>query len=302
MARKTAEPPELTDLETALRAFAFPSAITQSGEHIRKLHWYTACRLVIEGGFDPAAVLPRPPLVVEKRGKRYLLHHDPGAARGGERVVLGGLKTKNIDVTVALQGIGPVLAVSLKGTHNAFRNLTNRMEEAAGDCTNLHLSYPALVYGFWNLIRANEEEDEAPDTHFQLGDDGRYRSNDWAITAGGSLAEGVARYAHALERLSGREDLRDHPSSYEACAITLVKCRGGRSHCRVHSVYPVVDDVLEFNRMFRDLYGSYDLRYVFQAPALARRTARHRWDPASPVLVDTVLSSPAFREMTPRLS
>ena len=44
--------------------------------------------------------------------------------------MLGGLKTKDVDVVVSKPGIGPCVAVSIKGTLNAFRNLTNRMEEA----------------------------------------------------------------------------------------------------------------------------------------------------------------------------
>ena len=46
---KKPEPPVLVDIGTALKRFAFPSASVQSSEHIRRLHWYTACRLVIEG-------------------------------------------------------------------------------------------------------------------------------------------------------------------------------------------------------------------------------------------------------------
>src|SRR5579863_1344341 len=33
----------------------------------------------------------------------------------------------------------------------------NRMEEAAGDCTNIHLAYQGLVYAFWHIFRANVE-------------------------------------------------------------------------------------------------------------------------------------------------
>jgi hypothetical protein len=58
------------------------------------------------------------------------------------------MKSKNIDVVTSMRGIGPVLAISCKGTVGAHRNLTNRMEEAIGDCTNIHAAYPALVYGF----------------------------------------------------------------------------------------------------------------------------------------------------------
>jgi hypothetical protein len=300
MARnRKAEPPVLTDLTAALRGFAFPSRIVQSSDHIRRLHWYTACRLVLEGGFDPDDVVPRPPIVVETRGRSKYLHHDPSSARTGERVVLGGLKTKNIDVTVAIRGIGPVVAVSLKGSHNAFRNLTNRMEEAAGDCTNLHMSYPALVYGFWHVLRANEENDPEPSAHFALTD-GRYETGDVALLADGRLSEGVERYAHALERLSDREDLRDHPSKYEACALTLVSSRGGPTMCGVYASFPLRESILDYNRMFARLYRIYDERYVFQAPALRTITARNIWNPESPLLADTVATGGAFSEFIAR--
>src|ERR1035438_9159399 len=48
----------------ALREFAEFSGLTQSALHIKPLHWYIACRLVIEGGFLPSDITPRPPLVV----------------------------------------------------------------------------------------------------------------------------------------------------------------------------------------------------------------------------------------------
>jgi hypothetical protein len=31
------------------------------------------------------------------------------------------------------------------------------MEEAVGDCTNLHITYPALVYAYLTVLRANQE-------------------------------------------------------------------------------------------------------------------------------------------------
>lgn len=199
---------------------------------------------------------------------------------------------------LAVPEIGPVLAVSLKGTLNAIRNLTNRMEEAAGDCTNIHLAYPTLVYGFWHVIRANEEEDPSPRAPFPLHGD-RYRTADLAILQGGRVSEGVRRYAHALERLSDREDLRDHPSRYEACGLTLVRCRGGPSKCGAYLDFPTRRQ-LDFNRMFRRLYDIYDRRFVYQAPAIKARTSRKLWERGSPVLHDTVFGGGAFVEMTPR--
>ena len=289
---------ELTALRRAFERFAFPVAKTQTSQHIKPLHWYVACRLVIEGGFNPEDIKPHPPFVVEKN---RFLHHQPEKADGQERTLLGGLRTKGIDVTVSLDGIGPVPAISLKGTHNAFRNLTNRMEEAAGDCTNLHMSYPALVYGFWHVLRANEEEDQDPVAHFELAENGRYKPADVAITADQEPAPALKRLALALERLSDRDDLRDHPSRYEACGLTLVGVRKD-NRGTVHPSFPDPGELLDFNRMFRRLYHLYVQRYVYQAPSLASHTRRVEWSPESPILEHTLLDNPVFSEMQPRVA
>ena len=113
----------------AFRRFATHSGGVQSARHIKPLHWYIACRLVLEGGFPPDDIMPRPPFSVVTRGRRRAyLSYDPVLAGSGERIVLGGLKTKNVDVVVTKNGIGPVMAISCKGVTKAFRNLTNRME------------------------------------------------------------------------------------------------------------------------------------------------------------------------------
>jgi hypothetical protein len=56
---------------------------------------------------------------------------------------------------VSMRGIGPPLSISCNAAVGADRNLTNRTEEAIGDCTNIHAAYPASVYGFVSLIKAN---------------------------------------------------------------------------------------------------------------------------------------------------
>lgn len=66
-----------------------------------------------------------------KTGNSYRLISRPDLATSTEATVFGGMKSKNIDVVVSMRGIGPVLAVSCKGTVGAYRNLTNRMEEAS---------------------------------------------------------------------------------------------------------------------------------------------------------------------------
>jgi len=280
------EPPKWVTLKEALTTFVTAAEGTQGQRHIKALHWYVACRLVIEGGFKPDEIVPRPPFTVQKAKGRCLLLHDPSAAVQGERTILGGLKTKSIDVVVAINGIGPCVAVSLKGTLNAFRNLTNRMEEAAGDCTNLHISYPALVYAFWNVIRANREgplPHDAPS--FLKPRDGCCRAEDVAIRHDGHPSNQIARYHFALEGLTGRSSVRQEPSLYEAVGLTLVAVDPS-SLGDVLQSYPGPDSPLLLERMFQTIYDQYDLRYVYQARALAPKTRRVEWAPDSPALVD----------------
>jgi hypothetical protein len=149
----------------AFRSFATHKGGVQSAQHIKPLHWYIATRLVLEGGFDPKFIKPRPPFETApkggKKGKRTILMFKPEVADWKEQVILGGLKTKNVDVVVTNPELGPVLAISCKGVTKAFRNLTNRMEDTIGECTNLHITYPALVLGYLVLLRANRTVQDA---------------------------------------------------------------------------------------------------------------------------------------------
>ena len=56
-----------TNEAQALAAFAEFIGKTQSASHIKPLHWYVACRLVLEGGFSPDDITPRPPFRVQRR-------------------------------------------------------------------------------------------------------------------------------------------------------------------------------------------------------------------------------------------
>lgn len=245
----------------------------QSQNHIKSLHWHIALRLVVEGGFFPDDITPRPPLRVETVGtgskRRFHLIHDPSAAIAGEQTILGGLKTKAVDVVVSKKDVGPCLAISVKGTMNAFRNLTNRMEEAAGDCTNLHISYPALVYGFLHVMKANFEGNVE-------------KRNDIAVYASGEVAEEIRRYHDAMVGLSGRLLMRDDVSRYEAVAIALINTDAPQRGELISS-YPPPASPLAFERFFRKLYDIYDLRFVYAAPALRAKTLRCEWtaDPAT---------------------
>ncbi len=55
------------DQTSALRTFATYAGQTQSQAHIKPLHWYVACRLVVEGGFLPEEITPRPPFRAQRR-------------------------------------------------------------------------------------------------------------------------------------------------------------------------------------------------------------------------------------------
>ena len=169
-----------------------------------------------------------------------MLVHDPGLGRGGERTVYGGLKTKEVDVVVTKEGIGPVLAVSCKGSIGAFRNLTNRMEEAVGDCTNLHIAYPSLVYGFLVVMRANRTEEvglvpEQPESE-QEQPSRPVANNDVAIDQHGRPVALLRRFHSALREMVDRRGIRNDVSRYEAIALTLASTRpehAGRDRGRV---------------------------------------------------------------------
>jgi hypothetical protein len=270
---------------------------TQSARHIKPLHWYIACRLVLEGGFNPDDITPHPPFEVTRRG---LISFNPVAGGFGEEVVLGGLKTKNVDVVVTKQKIGPVLAISCKGATKAFRNLTNRMEDTIGECTNLHITYPAMVMGFFVLLRANRTIEDAleapdidPDVDLTTNEDeiatgeaptvpsAQIAANDIAIRSSGEPVEEIRRFHAALSELTGRRGIRDEISRYEAISLILVEPKGEQAGT-ILPAFPSAESPVFWNRFFATLYQQYDERFVFGAPLLASRTRRRTWLRESP--------------------
>lgn len=175
-----------------------------------------------------------------------------------------------MDVVVSTPELGPCLAVSVKGSVNAFRNLTNRMEEAAGDCTNLHIAYPALVCGFLHLIKANHESPGC-------------KRNDIAVYRDGKISEGIMRYHDSMSRLTGRADIRNHASRYEAVALAMVDTQAP-NRGEFFRAYPPPESLLSFARFLPTLYQAYDLRFVYAAPALKAKTRRLEWAADSPAL------------------
>lgn len=260
------EEPVLGMRETLAEFATAPS--TQAQAHIRPVHAWVAARPAFEGGFPPEEIMLRPPLRTERRRGRFLLALDEEAASTRELTILGGLKSKTVDVAVCKEGVGPVLCVSVKGTCNAFRNLTNRMEEAVGDCTNVHLMYPGVVFGFLRLLRGNCED--------QPGCSG----DDVCVTATGEPVVPVARYHHLLVDLAGRKFIRNAVSSYEAMGLMVIETMAGRAG-EVWASFPPGDSPVHWRGFFERLYQVYDLRYPFRNPSV-RHLHRLAWAPDSP--------------------
>jgi hypothetical protein len=261
--------PPYLHLDAALAQFTAVLE-TQAQRHIKPLHQYIATRLAIEGGFHPDNITPHPPLLVESSGSQRRLSFDEQAQRENEQTVLGGLKTKDIDVVVSKPGIGPVIAVSVKGTGGAFRNLTNRMEEAIGDSTNLHIMYPGLVYGFLHVMKAHREGTPG------LG------PNDIAIGEDGQAVQAIRRYHDVLLGLSGRRFVRDDFTRYEAVSLALVNSHP-KTGGAIFETFPPADSPLSLRGFFDTIYRIYDLRYPYLA-ASVRSLKRLEWREASPAL------------------
>lgn len=257
-------------VRTAYAAFV-GGARTQSAGHIRPLHQYIALRLVIEGGFHPDDVTPHPPLRAVRRRGLHALDYDPSLTTHSEQTVVGGLKSKNVDVVVSTRLFGPAVAVSVKGTTGAFRNLTNRMEEAVGDCTNLHIMYPGLCYGFYCIIKANRASSEAS-----------LPMNDVCLGSDGSPVQSVRRYHDALASLAGREFVRDDPSRYEAVAFSLIDPDAPRAG-EVVPGYPPPESPLLAAGFFARLYRIYDMRFPYMTNG-AHGSQRIEWHDESPAL------------------
>ena len=122
---------EWIDQREAFKRFATHIGGTQRAKHIKHLlHWYIASRLVLEGGFDPEMITPRPPFVATRRKSKNKivksLIYEPRVAEGGEKVILGGLKTKSVDVVVTKNDLGPVIAISCKGVTEGISEYLNR--------------------------------------------------------------------------------------------------------------------------------------------------------------------------------
>ncbi len=122
------------------------------------------------------------------------------------------------------------------------------MEEAIGDCTNLHISYPNLVYGFLHIMKANLAGPAVA-------------SNDVAITAEGKVSASIRRYHDAMAELTGVEASATitHVTSSRAA---LVRPNGDAIGELLPS-FPAEDNPPLFALIFESLYRIYDHRFVY---------------------------------------
>ncbi len=225
---------------------------TQSSEHIKPINAYCAARLVLEGGIPPEWISPRPPLSGKKINNAvHNIEYSSAVENESEREVLGGIRYKKLDVTAVVNGLGPAMGVSTKSTGNAFRNLTNRMEEAIGECTNIHLMYPGFVFGFLHLIKFSKVSESGSIQDASFGEDDQ------------PLAS-LTRYHDVLAALSGRALITDPGSRYESVALIVYRCRNGKSE--IWPNYPLPDSPVHFSKFFQRLYDLYDLRFAYPSP------------------------------------
>jgi hypothetical protein len=86
-----------------------------------------------------------------------------------------------------------------------------------------------------------------------------------------------------MSRLTGRADIRNHASRYEAVALALVDTQAP-NRGELFRAYPPSESVLSFAQFFPTLHQAYDLRFVYAAPALKAKTPRLEWVADSPAV------------------
>ena len=265
----TDELPPFLRIEAALRHFATTTG-TQDQGHIRPLHKYLALRLVIEGGYAPEEVTPRPPLRYESRPGADLLIFDASQETSSEQTIIGGLKSKDVDVSVNKHTVGPVICVSVKGSGKAFRNLTNRMEEIIGDCANLHMMYPGLIYGFFNVLKANRPGEP------------NIQPNDVSVRTDNTVTPAIERWHNYLSEISGRKMIHDDVTRYESAALLLTETSPANAG-QIFASFPLPTSPLSVEQFFRTIYELYDLRFAYKA---SMKLGRLVWSEKSPALTE----------------
>ena len=135
------------------------------------------------------------------------------------------------------------------------------MEEAVGDCTNLHIAYPPLVCGYLFVMRANRAEEVGRD--LGVDEDGsqgnpsprKLTENDVAVDGEGRPVESIRRFHAALRELADRRGIRNDVSSYEAIAFALASTEPARAGDIIEG-FPEPGGPLRFERFFDSLIDS----------------------------------------------
>ena len=112
---------------------------------------------------------------------------------------------------------------------------------------------------------------------------GNVKGNDVGLRADGTVPDMIMRYHDTLARLTGRRDLRNDLTRYEAVSLMLASC-GEASLGELVKTYPPPESPLRFDLFFERIYQQYDQRFVYAASALASKTRRLEWHPDSPAL------------------
>jgi len=195
------------------------------------------------------------------------------------------------------------------------------MEETIGECTNLHITYPALVVGYFAILRANRtilDAKEAPEpgedssgdssvSEISLGsgDEEKIKVNDIAIYEDGSVSDGIIRFHLALAEMTNRRGVRNEISRYESMGLALIEPRGAEVGLPI-AAFPSQRSPLHLSRFFTTIYQRYDERFVVGAPILSKRgiTKRAEWSSNSPVFKRILLDGQLWPQLdfSPRLS
>jgi hypothetical protein len=117
----------------------------------------------------------------------------PEADLGPRKIQFRTHRSKNFDVCWPLKG-DPLILISVKSMQNAYRNLTNRIEEAIGDSAVLRLYKSNAVFGFFFFILNGKVASGQAEQGISLR------------TAG---AKGVAPYLELIEEGGDFFDLSD---------------------------------------------------------------------------------------------
>jgi len=178
------------------------------------------------------------------------------------------------------------------------------MEETIGECINLHITYPAMVFGYLFVIRANRAAAVVAELATQERVSARtLAANDIAMQRGGEPVEAILRFHAALRELTGRRGIRNDGSRYEAVALALIETTGAETG-EVLAGFPPHDSPLRLEQFFQTLYLRYEERYLYGAPELKAITQRLIWSPASSVFSHAEGAASGFPALdyTPRLA